>query len=91
MLQDGIRKKRMEQIEKERKQREQVGLLLSPSVKFLVVLRHFSSFLFLFCLQMFLLKADQMKRHEKEKVGVFLHGYHYFSSFMHVGPIHKAS
>lgn len=77
MLQDGTRKKRMEQIEKERKQREQVGLLLSPPVKFLVVLRHFSRFLFLFCLQMFLLKADQMKRHEKEKVGV-----HFFSSWV---------
>ncbi|XP_034386897.1 serine/threonine-protein kinase Nek1 isoform X13 [Cyclopterus lumpus] len=39
-LEDGIRKKRMELIEKERKQREQV----------------------------FLLKADQMKRYEKEKM-----------------------
>uniref|UniRef100_A0A7N6B9F8 non-specific serine/threonine protein kinase n=1 Tax=Anabas testudineus TaxID=64144 RepID=A0A7N6B9F8_ANATE len=39
---DGIRKKRMELIEKERKQREQVS--------------------------MFLLKAEQMKRYEKEKI-----------------------
>uniref|UniRef100_A0AAQ5Y6B8 non-specific serine/threonine protein kinase n=1 Tax=Amphiprion ocellaris TaxID=80972 RepID=A0AAQ5Y6B8_AMPOC len=51
---DGIRKKRMELIEKERKQRE----------------------------QMYLLKAEQIKRYEKEKVGEFIPcGYNSSASF----------
>lgn len=56
----------MELIEKERKQREQVGAALIPSIKFLLFL---SNSHFLCHPQMFLLKADQLKRYEKEKVG----------------------
>lgn len=72
----------MELIEKERKQREQVGaFFLSLSVKFLIVSIRFISFLFCF-FQMFLLKADQMKRYEKEKVGCSL-GWSYVSYFVY--------
>uniref|UniRef100_A0A3Q2PGE4 non-specific serine/threonine protein kinase n=1 Tax=Fundulus heteroclitus TaxID=8078 RepID=A0A3Q2PGE4_FUNHE len=64
---DGIRKKRMELIEKERKQREQVSPLFN--------LFSYVNVCILFCLfshlspsQMFLLKAEQMKKYEKEKI-----------------------
>lgn len=68
MLQDGVRKKRMELIEKERKQREQVSILLYTSRKGYDSFYTFSCLL-IFVSQMFLLKAEQMKRYEKEKVG----------------------
>lgn len=58
----------MELIEKERKQREQVRTLLNTCKVSKNSFYTFSSFL-LCHLQMFLLKAEHMKRYEKEKVG----------------------
>lgn len=65
-LQENMKKKRMELMEKDRRQREQVIALFSfrkafPSCSSLSEKRVF---------QMFMLKAEQMKRCEKEKVSI---------------------
>lgn len=66
-LQDAVRKRRMEQMEQ--KQREQVGAssCLHFFFFFFFVVVFFAK---LFIIQMFLLKAERMKRLEKEKVSV---------------------
>lgn len=68
ILQDSIRKKRMELIEKERKQREQVSTPLSSHHTFVIGLSLVFTLSVVCRPQAFLLRAEQMKRYEKEKV-----------------------
>lgn len=79
-LQDGIKKKRTGLIERERKQREQVGVLWSPSVKCLVVLSGFSSFLICVAFRCSCWKRTKWSDMKRKR---WVFRFHYLSLVMH--------